>query len=285
MKSNCLLFFAAVLGPLFLSPLAAQDSTKVQATLDFVAWGEDLSGVEIAEGTQHVPATALAFRYSQPVKYNGSQVLSIYWNKGNAPAPPPPPAPPKGAPTPPAPAPVAPPKGTAPTGAGDEKISDELAKRREKEPTLAAIVPLIAGATQMTILLAPGPQNSFRCYVIDDEPTRFPWGKIRVHNYAAIPIGVRMNQGKMTPLKNQESLIAPTGADGSLVYELAYPKDGKWKMQENNVLQVKPDEQVHFIVLQSDASFFRSSDGSKGGFLQSVTLRRQKNPPPAPAPK
>lgn len=277
MKSNCLLF-AAVFGPLLFSPLAAQDAPKVQATLDFVAWGEDLTGVEIAEGTQHVAATALAFRYSQPVKYNGTQTLSIYWNKA---ATPPSSAPLKGSPAPPSPAPAVPAKGGTPVDS--DKIPDELAKRREKEPNLAAIVPLIAGASQMTILLAPGPQNSFRCYVIDDEPTRFPWGKIRVHNYAAIPIGVKMNQGKMTALKNQESVIAPTGADGSLVYELAYPKDGKWKMQENNVLQVQPNEQVHFIVLQSDASFFRSSDGSKGGFLQSVTLRREK--PTAPAPK
>ena len=133
----------------------------------------------------------------------------------------------------------------------------------------------------MTILLAPGPQNTFHCYVIDDEPTRFPWGSVRLHNYAAAPIGLRLGGAKMVALKYRESLIAPASADGSTIYQLAYQKDGKWKPQENNIIHVNPDEQVHFIVLQSDASFFRSSDGSRGGKLQTVTLRRQK---PAAAP-
>jgi hypothetical protein len=270
---------------LLLAPrLHAQDAAaSVQASIDFVSWGEDLKGVEVGEANKHVPATALAFRYSEPVRYHGPQVISIYWDPSKTPAPPPPPKEFNGIPIPqtkPAPGTTTP---AADSSADGGKIPDEIVKRRVKEPTLAAIVPLIAGASQMTVLLAPGPQNTFKCYVFDDEPTRFPWGKIRLHNYSSNPIGLSLNKGKMVALKYQESMIAPATPDGSVTYELAYPKDGKWKFQENNILHVNPDEQIHFLVLESDSSFFRSSDGSRGGHLQTVTLRRQK-PPAAGAP-
>ena len=45
-------------------------------------------------------------------------------------------------------------------------------------------------------------------------------------------------------------------------------------MQENNLFPVRENEQVHFIVTRSNASFFTSSDGSRAGFLQTAILRR-----------
>ena len=57
---------------------------------------------------------------------------------------------------------------------------------------------------------------------------------------------------------------------------MAYQKDGEWVEQENNIATVRADEQAQLIVLQSDASFFASNDGSHSGFLQTVVLRRSK---------
>jgi hypothetical protein len=55
-------------------------------------------------------------------------------------------------------------------------------------------------------------------------------------------------------------------------------------MQENNLLKVMPDEQAQMIILKSDDSYFKSSDGSRTGFLQVVTLRRSRNEPVEPTP-
>lgn len=45
-------------------------------------------------------------------------------------------------------------------------------------------------------------------------------------------------------------------------------------MQENNIIPVRPAEQAQMLILKSENSYFTSSDGSRGGFLQIVTLRR-----------
>jgi hypothetical protein len=59
-----------------------------------------------------------------------------------------------------------------------------------------------------------------------------------------------------------------------LIYELAYKAGEEWKMQENNIIPVRATEQAQMMILKSGNQFFLSTDGSSGGFLQIVTLRR-----------
>lgn len=80
---------------------------------------------------------------------------------------------------------------------------------------------------------------------------------------------------KAAKLETKQSVLAKPKSN-EVIYELAYEKDAAWVEQENNIVAVKEEEQAQLMVLQSDASFFTSSDGSKSGFLQTVVLRRSK---------
>jgi hypothetical protein len=85
---------------------------------------------------------------------------------------------------------------------------------------------------------------------------------------------MRCNGKTQKELKTPDSFIVDPNSTREVIYELAYDNKGKWQMQENNLIPVPQDEQVPLIVLKSDADFFTSSDGSRSGFLQTVTLRR-----------
>ena len=63
--------------------------------------------------------------------------------------------------------------------------------------------------------------------------------------------------------------------DGHAIYQLAYKKGDRWKVQENNIIPVEANEQTQLIVLRSRNQFFLSADGATAGFLQTVTLRRR----------
>ena len=67
---------------------------------------------------------------------------------------------------------------------------------------------------------------------------------------------------------------APNAQRGAAIYQLAYKKDDGWKIQENNIIPVRANEQTQMIILRSRNQYFLSADGASGGFLQMVTLRR-----------
>jgi hypothetical protein len=261
------------------APLAAQnggDIPQVSLTIDFVAWGEDLHGLEVRSEKKSDPVSALAFRYSEPYRYSGPQVMSLAFGQV--------------APEELAklselrdmqrkraredgiedPGPIAPKPGI-PHVDGD--IPKALATARETNPELAALITLPANSKRVTILLSPGPQRSLMARLFDDDPSRHPGGTVRVHNLSPHRIAMRTATGKPTELDPGKSVMSPASAE-TFVYELAYQNNNEWTMQENNLFSVRPEEQVHFIVLRSDASFFTSSDGSRAGFLQTAILRR-----------
>lgn len=248
------------------SPLGAQDNTsndpKVTLRLDIVAWGNDIPGLLVGKSPGSTPITALAFRYATPVRYAGPRAVEIFQDPAEVrkheeklqsqaadiddqgmPAPRPP--------------------ARLPAQAGGDT------------PRLVARATLPTGSTRVTMLLAPGKDGQFQAHVIDDDPSKLPMGKLRVHNFSGIPVAVRMNGGDIKEIPAGRPMVfAPD--DGVLIYELAYQRDGQWVMQENNMLRVAPSEQAQMILLKSDADFFANSDGSRGGYLQSVTLRRAK---------
>jgi hypothetical protein len=150
----------------------------------------------------------------------------------------------------------------------------ELAKRRQKEPTLVALAALPGGnCSRATVLLAPADEGTYTAYVIDDDPSKLPVGQVRIHNLCPFPIAMRCNGNKPQELKTREAMLVPARKE-HLIYELAYKLGDVWKMQECNLIPVRPREQSQMIILKSDNSFFVSSDGSRSGFLQIVTLRR-----------
>ncbi len=252
MKSEPFLAAISIAVSLWSSPPAAgETSTEVALKIDMVAWGETIRGLSLKSASGGSPVTAYAFRYSKPISYSGPNVLEIFQT------------PPAGA----APQPVA--KGA------DANISPELAARRKDKPNLVALALLPTSSTRVTVLLAPAAAGTFQAYVVDDDPSRLPLGRLRIHNLSPLVIAVRCNGDKAAKLQTKQAVVVEP-KNNEVVYELAYEQDGEWVEQENNIATVRDDEQAQLVVLRSDASFFVSSDGSRSGYLQTVILRRSK---------
>ena len=268
MKSDALILS---IGLFFLSLTAnAQGQAKaVNMKIDVVAWGHDIRGLSLGK-----PPTggdlihAQAFRYGKPVDYQGLPLLAIY--QGSSPQ-----------------------EEVAEISAEEEKllarplipmeteasatdgaIPKQLAERRKLEPDLVALIPLPANSRRITLLLAPGPRGTFQGHVIDDDPTRLPVGKLRVHNLSPNEIALQFGRQKETHLKPRDAFFVDTNGKFA-AYRLAYRLEDKWKMQESNVLPLRPNEQCQMIVLRSNNPFFLSSDGGRSGYMQMVILRRR----------
>lgn len=153
------------------------------------------------------------------------------------------------------------------------EIPKALAQAREKDPALAALVKLPVASRRVTILLAPGPDRSLVPHIFNDDPARHPPGMVRIHNLSPHPVSLRTAAGKPLELEPGKSSLSPSSGE-TFAYELAYQTAGVWKTQENNLVSVRHNEQMHMVVLRSESSFFSSSDGSRGGFMQVAFLRR-----------
>lgn len=225
--------------------LLAQENVSLK--LDVVSVGENIEGLSVGPAGG-APVSALAFRYSKPLNYAGSNILEISQKPGSQPGP-------------------------APTAEALAAIPPELLKRRKENPNLVALALLPAKSKRVTVLLSAAVGGTYQATVIDDDPSKLPYGKLRIHNYSPLPVALNCNRKPTGELKPKSSVVvAPV--DKKIFYELAYQIDGKWKVQGNNLVEVEDDEQVQFVVLKSDASFFASSDGTKAGYLQSAILRR-----------
>ncbi|WP_367872135.1 hypothetical protein [Luteolibacter sp. Populi] len=256
MKFNSISCSAAALLLLgTLSAARAQDTVSMK--LDVVSWGEDITGLSLTAAGKASPITARAFTYSTPVRYNGPAVMEIHQEGGGA---------------------------AADKAAGEKNaaaIPAELKALRAKDPTIVALAKLPVGSRRATVLIAPAQGGTYQTFVIDDDPSKLPFGKLRVHNYTPFKIAMKLNGKQGAPMKTRDSFVVEP-KDGQVIYELAYEQNGAWTTQENNLIPVRPDEQVQLIILKSDAGFFLSGDGSRSGFLQSVSLRRpEKEPEPA----
>lgn len=286
MRSN----ISKSLAPLLLATLAAaslpqalgQAEETVKVRVDLVAWGDEIGSLSFDRNVTVGKLTALPFAYSEPVTYSGPLLMAIYQGEDNRRREPPTVLGPDGTRIPaPAPAATATPLPAEDAARPKSGMLAELERRRQKEPKLAALVPLPRGCPRVTVLLAPIGKGIFQAYVIDDDPAKLPPGKVRVHNLSPHPVSIRCagaKEGRM--LKPRDAFVAEA-PEGYFGYELAYQKDGAWEYQENNVVPVRAVDQVQFIVLQSEHGHFLSLDGSKSGFLQFVVLRRtpREEPP------
>ena len=273
-KSNTLRTFGLVMLFPLIPSVRAQDTSAVAMKIDLIAWGDSIGGLSLKSAGKEAKVTAHSFSYSTPVAYSGPVILEIH-------------------------------KSGSDNVAANDKISDEdkshelsplivkeskpdgvnqgpakqglaleLEKRREKDPTLVALAALPAsGCRRATVLLAPAAGSTFTAYVIDDDPSKLPLGQLRVHNLSPLTIAIRCNGQVKKELKPRDTLLVP-GKNGQLIYELAYKLGEEWKMQEDNIIPVRDAEQAQMLILKSDNSFFTSTDGSTGGFLQIATLRR-----------
>lgn len=272
-KSSITGFLASILLPAFafVAPLSAQQS-DVSLKLDVVAWGDEIGGLSFKSSDKNAAITALAFRYSEPVSYSGPALMEIFKNgDGDA-------------------------KSNPQTSEdelkhqlaslqGKESAADksspaakqglalELEKRRQKAPDLVALAPLPAGCARATVLLAPVGDGTYLAYVIDDDPSKLPVGDLRIHNLSQLPVAVKINGKTTLEMKSRDSRVVPV-ANEQIIYDLAFKLDEEWKFQEHNILQVFAKHQTQMIILKSENSQFKSSDGSTSGFLQVVLLRR-----------
>lgn len=258
MKFKNLFVTASVLAVLCPVIPAAAQSDGVSMKVDLVAWGESIPGLTLKSAKGKDPVTALSFRYSKAVNYAGPVVMEVF--QGSA---------------------------SSATGTGDaalaiadpaaiKDIAAELAARRKKEPSLVALAILPPSSKHVTVLLAPAASGTFQAYVIDDDPSKLPYGRMRIHNLSPYPVAMKCNNKAANLIKTKGSVVV-SPMNGEIIYELAYQKDGEWVNQENNLAAVKESEQAQLVVLKSDADFFTSQDGSRSGYLQTVILRRDRN--------
>lgn len=229
---------------------------EVTMRVDLVAWGDPISGLVVGGGGGK-PVTAQPFRYSKGVTYSGSTVMEIHQAAGEATAP------------------------AALEPAEAEKLPaalKQVLERRKTSPTLVALAALPSGSKRATVLMMPAPGGIYLTYVLDDDPSKLPVGRLRVHNLSPHPLMLRFNEKESRQVPMHGSCTA-TPVNQELVYELAYEQENEekqkeWKMLENNLVSVAEDEQTQMIVLKSDSEYFVSSNGSRSGYLQVVFLRR-----------
>lgn len=259
---------------LLQSPLAGQSNKEknVRVKVDLVSLGENISGLYLGK-SQGKKVSALAFRYSQTIKYNGDRVIQIS-------------------------------KGSESAIVNDVAISKEdkedtsqpfirrrsanikpdesdkyqlqIEELREKNPSLVALATVPAGSRHVTILLTAAMNDTYRTLVFDDDPRSMAYGNMRIHNFCDHSIGMKFVGGKPAVIKAKSSYLVKPGAGNLVKYLLSYPKKDKWKAQESNLMRVTPDQQVRMIVLNSKSSFFQSSSGTRGGHLQVAFLTRDK---------
>jgi hypothetical protein len=251
MKSD-LKALAAIVTAVVLAPIAAvAQGNEVAMRVDFVGWGESIEGLAL-RATGGTTFTAQAFRYSKAQAYSGPAVMEIYQNPGEA-------------------------KATPPPAAEDlSKLPPAIKavlERRKTRPGLVALAALPAGSKRATVLMSPGPAGTYLTHVMDDDPSKLPVGRLRVHNLSPHPLALQFNGREKVNLPNQSSCVAAP-INQELIYELAYQVDDEWKMLENNLVSVADDEQSQMVVLKSDSEVFFSSNGSRPGYLQVVLLRR-----------
>lgn len=256
-------------------PLACAQAPGIVAKLDVVAWGDSISGLSFSKENTGETFTALAFRYSKPITYRGASLVVFHQHSAT------------GSTEPQAieladskdhesrPLTIARPSGSGEQSAQPKKgLALQLEKLRKEQPSAVALARIPAGCTRATVLLAPYGDGTFQAMVVDDNPTKLPPGKLRVHNLSPYPIAMRFNgRGAPKELKLNENTIVDAPG-GQVIYELAYKLGKEWNFQENNILPVTSKEQAQMIILRSDNRFFLSSDGATGGFLQNVVLRR-----------
>jgi hypothetical protein len=261
-------------------PVPFLQAADVSLKIDVVAWGNEIKGLSFKPGSSKGDITAMGFRYSKPVAYAGPVIMAIY-QSANAPAAPAAPAiklPAQGRILPRTPGADEKNAGPDTKPAAKQGLALELEKRRQKEPTLVALAALPGAACRRaTVLLAPADDGTFTAYVIDDDPSKLPVGQVRIHNLSPFPIAMRCNDKPVQEINTRGTILVPAKKE-HLVYELAYKLGDEWKMQCNSVISVNPQEQAQMIILKSDNSFFLSSDGSRRGFLQIITLRRSPSP-------
>lgn len=251
MKSDLTRILAVVLA-LVSAPVAAfAQGDQVAMRLDIVGWGEEISGLAL-RGSSGTTFTAHAFRYGKAQSYSGPAVLEIYQSAADAPA-----------------AAAVTPEELAKLPTAIKQVFE----RRKNSPGLVALASLPSGSKRATVLLMPAPGGAYLTFVMDDDPSKLPVGRMRVHNLSPHPLAIRIGDkdNHQIPLHGS-CTVAPTNQE--IFYELAYQQDEEWKMLENNLIAVADDEQTQMVVVKSDSEYFVSSNGSRTGYLQIVLLRR-----------
>lgn len=277
---SLLLFFSTV-----CVVQALPEEKTVSMQIDFVAWGDDIKNLSCGKSHDRKQFDALAFRYSEPIDYRGPAVLELHRSASsgandadeatreqalrdqqalqNPSA--------KQKPSP---------QSKSPQSAQHNTIVDkksalhrELEKRRETEPTLLALIPLPPAVRRVTILLTPLTAELYRGFVINDDPSKLPFGKIRIHNLSSNLIGIQQQGKKLIELPSGTFAMAEP-IRGQFVYELSYREGKNRRIQENNLLRVPEREQCQMFIVESDHVFFQASDGTRNGKYQVVILRR-----------
>ncbi len=265
-------FFLLALLPGCVQLYTQASVPEVSLSVDLVAWGDDISGLSVKSTSNGKTYTAMGFRYSEPIAYSGPALMEIHRRNGSEPNPA---NSLQGEQMTPARTGTKSQEIASNSAAKESPLTRELDKRREENPSLVALVALPTyGSSHVTVLLAPAANGTLMSYVIDDDSTKLPSDHIRVQNLSPMPIMMRFDGKFSVELPSRESVTIPVKNE-YVIYELAYKKGEHWRMHENNIIRVSRTERTQMLVLRSNNSYFTSSDGSMGGFLQTVTLRRR----------
>ncbi|MFM2171173.1 MAG: hypothetical protein RI957_1402 [Verrucomicrobiota bacterium] len=250
--------------------------------IDLVAWGDAIGGLSLEKSEANGSLVAMSFQYSKAVNYSGPPLMEIH-KSGNGGIPARAEASEEDKKHELMPLIVEEKKGDPDAQGKKTPLQIELENRRKESPTLVALVPLPVNCRRATVLLAPSEGGTFLAYVIDDDPSKLPVGQLRIHNLSAYPIGLRCNGKETKELKIRDTMLV-AAPEQQCIYEIACKDTEEWRIIENNIIPVRANEQTQMIILKSRNQYFLSADGSSGGFLQTVILRRRPEAPAVPTP-
>ena len=254
---------------LFLCLATATAQGQVRLKINLVAWGNDIRGLTLKTASGE-PITARSFAYNKSIAYSGPQDLAIYQGEVKEDA-------------------SAYSEHYKPAGAIPEekeekidvtKVKDPFIKmlleRKLKEPELVSLVRLPVNSREITILLAPATQGVYQPYLINADSKSSPAGALAVHNLSGYPVRVEQLNGKQQcQLDPKGKFLLAADEKKAFRYKISYQDGDRWRVATNNIVRLPEDQKTQLIVLQSDNEYFKSTDGSKSGFLQVVVLKRK----------
>ena len=259
---------------LCFASMAAQG--QVSMKINLVAWGDEIPGLTL-KSSSGKGITAPSFAYGEALSYSGPQLLAIYQGEVEVEKPIYTEADMDGSGKLDMPELPKRPVTVDPTAVDDPGLKALLTRKLE-DPDLVALVKLPADSRHITILLAPSAQGTFQPYLIDDDPREVPSGALVVHNLSGFPVRVEQIAGRQQcELKPKGRFVLAADERDRFRYRISYKEKDSWTVATNNRVRLPDNQKTQLIVLQSDNNYFKSVDGTRGGFLQVVVLKRTES--------
>lgn len=146
----------------------------------------------------------------------------------------------------------------------------------DRAPALAATVPIPATLKNVILLLAPAPAGSpspLSVRLIDNSPEAHPEGSIRVLNFSAHQLALRIGPQSRSVDRGADQLFSYAGsAAPRTFFQLAAQSPEGWKMLRRFLLPTPPGSRLLCIVRDGRISEGTLAPGEKGALVDAVFI-------------